>query len=189
MEQYIVFDLEATCWSREQTDENLHEIIEIGAVKLDENMNQLDVFQTFVKPKENPDLSDFCMELTSIRQSDVDYAPLFAEALIEFEQWINHKDEDITLLLSWGHYDKTQLTRECEAKGYQGKIIDLLESHHSLKHEFAELRNTKPCGMEKALRILGLPLEGTHHRGIDDALNISNIFRSVYDEWKDAQNK
>lgn len=31
--------------------------------------------------------------------------------------------------------------------------------------------------MERALKMLDLPLDGTHHRGIDDAKNISKIFR------------
>jgi len=38
--------------------------------------------------------------------------------------------------------------------------------------------------MAKALKILDLTLVGTHHRGIDDALNISKIFQSVFNEWK-----
>jgi inhibitor of KinA sporulation pathway (predicted exonuclease) len=29
--------------------------------------------------------------------------------------------------------------------------------------------------MAQALRLLGLPLEGTHHRGSDDARNIARI--------------
>ncbi|OMG46548.1 hypothetical protein BK140_26615 [Paenibacillus macerans] len=35
----------------------------------------------------------------------------------------------------------------------------------------------KGVGMERALKMLDLPLDGTHHRGIDDAKNISKIFR------------
>jgi inhibitor of KinA sporulation pathway (predicted exonuclease) len=30
--------------------------------------------------------------------------------------------------------------------------------------------------MAEALKFLGLPLDGTHHRGIDDARNIARIF-------------
>lgn len=38
--------------------------------------------------------------------------------------------------------------------------------------------------MSKALRILNIPLEGIHHRGIDDAKNITKIFMKFYDDWK-----
>lgn len=70
---YIIFDLEATCWENDRTKQN--EIIEIGAVKLDENLAVIGEFQTFIKPKLNPILSDFCKKLTSISQEEVDQAP------------------------------------------------------------------------------------------------------------------
>jgi inhibitor of KinA sporulation pathway (predicted exonuclease) len=38
--------------------------------------------------------------------------------------------------------------------------------------------------MEKALNILKLPLDGTHHRGIDDAKNIAKIFKTCFGQWK-----
>lgn len=38
--------------------------------------------------------------------------------------------------------------------------------------------------MERALKMLNLPLEGTHHRGIDDAKNISRIFVKIFDRLK-----
>jgi len=34
-------------------------------------------------------------------------------------------------------------------------------------------------GMEKALQLLNLPLEGTHHRGVDDAWNIAGILSEL----------
>jgi len=182
MKQYIIFDLEATCWERSKQNNRTSEIIEIGAVKLDEKVHRIDTFQTFVKPLKNPVLSDFCIELTSIMQSDIDTAPYFPEAINDFENWICSNNEE-SILLSWGYYDKHQLLRECDDKKYQGVIISLLENHNSLKYNFAAIRGVKACGMKKALRILNIPLEGTHHRGIDDALNISKIFKAVFEEW------
>jgi inhibitor of KinA sporulation pathway (predicted exonuclease) len=70
---------------------------------------------------------------------------------------------------------------ESQHKNYSGEIIKLLEEKHiSLKHEFARLRKSRTCGMKKALDILHFPLEGTHHRGIDDAENIARIFKVIY---------
>lgn len=34
---------------------------------------------------------------------------------------------------------------------------------------------TDEVGMDEALRMAGLPLEGTHHRGVDDAWNIAAL--------------
>lgn len=33
--------------------------------------------------------------------------------------------------------------------------------------------------MSEALQILNIPLEGTHHRGVDDAKNIAKILRTL----------
>lgn len=179
---YIIFDLEATCWEGSSKG-RLNEIIEIGAVKLDENLNEVDCFQCFVKPTQNPELSEFCTKLTSITQKDIENAPYFDEAMLQFEDWIT-KNTDEVKLLSWGKYDKNQITTEANAKGYNGRILQLLNNHHSLKHEFAAFRQIKLCGMSGALWMLGIELKGTHHRGIDDAKNIAEIFKAVYPEWK-----
>lgn len=176
---YIIFDLEATCWENNKNKRN--EIIEIGAVKLNENLDIIDTFSEYVKPIINPMLSEFCKTLTSIRQSDIENAQIFSDAMDKFEKWILSGSDGNILILSWGYYDKKKILRESLEKGYWGGIIKLLEEKHvSLKHEFAKIKNIKPCGMSKALQILNLPLEGTHHRGIDDAKNIAKIFRQIF---------
>lgn len=93
---YIIFDLEATCWENDRTKQN--EIIEIGAVKLNENLAVIGEFQTFIKPKLNPILSDFCKKLTSISQEEVDQAPSFGKAISHFQNWIGSEYH----LCSWG---------------------------------------------------------------------------------------
>ena len=108
MKQFIIFDLEATCWDNSDTNQ-INEIIEIGAVKLDESADQIDIYQTFVKPTKNPVLSEFCMGLTSIKQDNVDSAPYFAEAVQIFENWISGENSD-TALISWGYYPEFPLT-------------------------------------------------------------------------------
>jgi inhibitor of KinA sporulation pathway (predicted exonuclease) len=37
------------------------------------------------------------------------------------------------------------------------------------------LNQRKQYGMAKALRVVNLPMEGTHHRGIDDVKNIVKL--------------
>ncbi|MEI7621033.1 MAG: 3'-5' exonuclease [Candidatus Moraniibacteriota bacterium] len=62
--------------------------MEIGAVKLNENLEVVDIFSQYVKPTINPVLSDFCKSLTSIFQADVDGAKNFKDAVSDFERWI-----------------------------------------------------------------------------------------------------
>lgn len=178
---YVIFDLEATCWENHRS--KVSEIIEIGAVKLNEKLDEIDEFSVFVKPTINPILSDFCKKLTSISQKDVDTAEPFDQVIINFEKWIKRLGDKV-LIYSWGFYDKKQLINESNVKNYSGSILRLLGNHDSLKHKFADIKMIKPCGMGKALKMLNLSLDGTHHRGIDDARNITKIFKSVFEELK-----
>lgn len=176
--QYIVFDLEATC-DKERTIKN--EIIEIGAVKVNSDYEVISEFSRFVKPMNNPTLTDFCKGLTSITQDDVDNAQSLPEVLEEFLSWVG--DEE-TIYCSWGFYDKVQIMNDCRLHKLNYDWIT--DNHISLKHQHYEtIRESKgrPYGMAKALRSAELTLEGTHHRGIDDARNITKIFLKYKDEW------
>jgi inhibitor of KinA sporulation pathway (predicted exonuclease) len=178
---YIIFDLEATCWENDKSKTS--EIIEIGAVKLNDRLEVVNTFSKFIKPVIYPVLSDFCIRLTSIEQKDVDTADIFKNVIVEFENWITSSDTEVALC-SWGFYDKKQIYKECKVKNYSGRIHSLLDKHISIKHQFAEIKGISPCGMSRGLDLLGLPLEGIHHRGIDDAKNITKIFVAVFDKLK-----
>ncbi|MDI6778425.1 MAG: 3'-5' exonuclease [Patescibacteria group bacterium] len=183
--EYIIFDLEATCW--EKKNNRIKEVIEIGAVRLNNELKIIDAFSKFVRPTKIPVLSDFCKELTHISQQDIESAPMFGEAMRNFEEWIFSSGKKV-MVLSWGYYDKKQIIKESAIKGYTGRILDLLnENHISLKHEFAKIRKEKTCGMKRALSKLNIPLKGSHHRGIDDAKNIAKIFKTIYLELKSSQ--
>jgi 3'-5' exoribonuclease 1 len=104
--QYIIYDLEATCWEKGTRPDRM-EIIEIGAVRVDATkMTIMDEFDTFVQPVIEPEPSEFCRNLTSIRQEDVDCAPTFPDAFNSFLDWIGTTD---VILCSWGSYDRKQL--------------------------------------------------------------------------------
>ena len=178
MKKFVIFDLEATCYDDSRKDEIkpldfFNEIIEIGAVMLDETGKEIDRFSKFAQPKNFPILSNFCTELTSITQDDVDNADMLNIVLEEFMSWI-----DSAILVSWGHYDKTQLIKDLCRNSLE-HLHYALDDHKSLKHLHAEWNGLrkKGIGMGGALKMEGLTLDGTHHRGIDDAINIAKIFR------------
>lgn len=170
---YIIFDLEATCDDKEKIR---NEIIEIGAVKIDTNLNVLERFQRFVKPIENPTLSNFCKELTKIKQSDVDNADTFDIVVKEFIDFVGDG-----VLCSWGFYDQTQLMKDCILHDLK---YEWCEKHISLKHQHADINKLRRgVGLRKALGMMNVKFDGIPHRGIDDAINISKIFIANYDKW------
>ncbi|WP_412846829.1 exonuclease domain-containing protein [Brevibacillus sp. 179-C9.3 HS] len=121
-------------------------------------------------------LSDFCKQLTSISQEEVDQAPTFGKAIRNFKNW-NGSDYR---LVSWGFYDKKQLKMDCELHKESSTWI---RNHMSLKHKHGKMIGVeRGVGMGKALQMLQIPLEGTHHRGIDDARNIAKIFAAIFEK-------
>ena len=176
---YIIFDLEATCWKNKQEAPGKPEIIEIGAVKLDSNGNEMDKLKQFVKPTHFPELSEFCTELTSITQDMVDSAPNFPKAIQIFRDWIGFDEHFV--LCSWGDYDRKQLKGEAEMHDIPS---DWCNKHINLKAQYAEIKmQKKQKGMKKVLEAEGISLTGTHHRGIDDAVNITKIFKQYFGFW------
>lgn len=173
--QHIVVDLEATCWKDAAHHPDM-EIIEIGAVRLGDNLEDTgDEFQSFVRPVVQTQLSDFCTELTTISQSDVDAAETFPEVLAKFIAWIG---PDEYRLCSWGDYDRNQFDKDCTRHGIH--LPERFVSHHvNVKRQFSLRRNVRRCGVAKALTLLDMPFEGTHHRGIDDARNIARIYQAI----------
>ena len=179
---FVIVDVEATCFARGDKSQPRgfkNEIIEIGAVKLDENGKEIDVFAKFAKPKTYPVITEFCRTLTTITQDDIDRADDLKDVLVDFFEWTGD-----SALISWGHYDKTQFQLDLMNNGLD-HLIKKTENHYSLKHLHGEWNHLrKSLGMAKALRMERLELVGTHHRGIDDAMNISNIFRKYLHKFR-----
>jgi len=173
--KYIILDLEATCDDKSQIQ---NEIIEIGAIKLNGHLEKIDEFQSFIRPIVNPILTPFCKNLTTIEQSDVDSAADFPEVLSKFQKWIG---EDY-VLGSWGFYDKNQFEKDCIFWKLDTKW---LKNHISIKHQYQTIKGDKKgLGVGRALKVEGFKFDGTPHRGIDDARNISKIFVKYFNQLK-----
>ena len=176
MRDYLVIDLEASCDNGGRVPRNQMEIIEIGAVLVDGGTLQpVDEFQSFIRPVRHPVLTPFCLQLTSITQGQVDAAPGFVEVIASLEDFMVRymRGGPPPLFCSWGNYDKGQF--EQDARHHRAKL-PFGRDHLNLKQAFSDAMGTrKRFGMARALSRVGIALEGTHHRGIDDARNIVKL--------------
>ncbi|MEO1435970.1 MAG: 3'-5' exonuclease [Bacteroidota bacterium] len=178
---YIIFDLEATCWEHKRAS-HIQEIIEIGACKINQYAEMEDTFCEFIKPVHHPTLSPFCKDLTSIRQEDVERAAEYPEVVENFKEWIGLYDNEDYLLCSWGYFDRKALAHDCDLHGLD---FDWTDRHISLKHQYPDIKGlNKPMGLKRAVLTEGFEFEGTHHRGIDDAINLAKVFAKYFDDWR-----
>lgn len=173
MTAILVIDLEASCDDGDKLPGDEMEMIEVGAVWATLDGRSLAEFQALVRPVLHPLLTPFCRQLTDITQADVDGAPLFPEVAARLASFAQlHQGEGATWG-SWGQYDAKQLARDCARHGIANPLASF--AHINLKRQFAKTRKIKEVGMARALQMVGLPLDGSHHRGLDDARNIAKL--------------
>jgi len=179
MKNYLVIDLEATCWHKSDPEKKDSEIIEIGLAIMNSQNEIILQDGWFVKPLQNPILSPFCIELTSISQDNINTASDLKTALNRMQETIESltgqslKDD---IFVSWGNYDRKMFERECKLRGIKYPF----GTHVNLKAEYLRKHRLNSCGLMEALRRMKLPFEGTLHRGKDDAFNIAKILRDEF---------
>jgi len=180
-DNFLIVDLEATCCDKKAITRREMETIEIGAVMLNAvSLSVIDEFMTFIKPVRNPVLTGFCSELTSITQDDVDSAPTYPEAIKKFKAWLYQYEN--FLFCSWGDYDKGQLEQDSQ---FHHVAYPMGSEHVNIKKLFSSNQGLKKkYGMAGALKIANLPLDGTHHRDIDDARNMAKLMPYILSRKK-----
>lgn len=117
---YIVVDFEMNPVAGEYREERQicrSEIIEIGAVIMDESFIVLGEFKTLVKPQYNDSIYKKYETLTGISTQMVYGAPTFAIAYEMFVNWCESYGNDYEVY-AWSENDYNQLTAEMELKQY-----------------------------------------------------------------------
>jgi inhibitor of KinA sporulation pathway (predicted exonuclease) len=181
----FVVDVEATCWETpEEQGTQPNEVIEIGICELNVKTGKIDNGSSYVIQPRFTKVSAFCTQLTGWTQEAVDNGGLIIPTLQQIE-----KDYGLTknhLWFSCGEYDRIKLG--CQGGGSLGVLYGVPRSenpfdrmrHVNIKTLFA-LKHKLPreLGMAKMLNKLGEKLEGRHHNGCDDALNIAKIVKHI----------
>ena len=120
---WIWIDFEGTCWSKEderyRKQAKITEIIEVGAVitpaftmsssfieclnQSEETLYKLPVFNSYIRPLNQPQLSPYCIELTRIQQDQIDHAHQFNTVYTQFSSWLTHSYTDLAKHLEIEH--------------------------------------------------------------------------------------
>lgn len=165
----VVVDIEATCWLGHPPPGEQNEIIEIGVCLLSLETGAIrDKRSLLVKPTRST-VSDFCTELTTLTQAQVDAGMAFDAACDVLR---TDYDTPNRLWTSWGNYDKNMFIAQCAAFGVP---YPFSRTHFNLKKVYSKVYKNRPPGMIDALNALSIPHTGTHHRGDDDAYNSAVI--------------
>lgn len=175
---YIVFDLE---WNQSPKgkegaiDHLPFEIIEIGAIKLDENRNPIGEFQQLVSPSVYSQIHYKISEVTHLDMKTLQREGVpFSEAISSFLAWCG-KD---FWFVTWGSMDLTELQRNMV---YFGEEIPFpmpllyydLQKLYSLEYHGGD----EKMSLDQAVEEMGIPVdeEKPFHHALDDAFYTGQI--------------
>ncbi len=179
---HIVIDLEMNPIQRSRREVRkflLEEVIEIGAVKLDENYQQIDEFQCYVKP-EFSSISKHITNLTGITNETVADKNMFVEEFKNFFKWVGGWDMKI---YSWSSSDINQLKSECTYKLPQFDVHRLERQWIDIQKEFDDrIGLSNSLALRYAVGAINRNFEGTHHTALADAANAAAILTLMQDE-------
>lgn len=161
----------------------VNEIIEIGAVKLNENLEIVDTYSELIKPVVSKKLRSRIKDLTHITNEDIISGIPFKDAVSQLEDWVG---ED-AVVMTWGDTDiRTLLTNfkyflKKENITFIKKYVDLQRYCQC----FINMENVQQAGLSYAAECLDIDAEKyPHHRALDDSYLSAECFVKVYNKEK-----
>ena len=164
------FDMEMTCWRKDQHHKTTGEIISIGVAELCLNTGKiLRESHYYVKPEVDK-VSDFCQELTGITQKFVDNQGRPLEQVLESIK--GRYGGAKKLYAAWGQ-DGDILREECSAKGISSPI----ENHINVAQIYMARKRHKGgrVSMKKAMTESGICFDGKQHNALVDVIALARV--------------
>ncbi|MCD8130769.1 MAG: exonuclease domain-containing protein [Lachnospiraceae bacterium] len=176
---YIVFDLE---WNQSSTKfrENKRmpfEIIEIGAVRLNEQGQYMDSFQSLVRPVVYRHMHNITENLVHIHEEELQKARYFTEVMHDFLEFCGEEYRFCT----WGSQDVAELQQNMDFHGMEplsGRPLPFYDVQKLFSLRYDDGRSRK--SLKSCVEFLELENpEVPFHRAFADAYYTSLIFQRV----------
>ena len=170
MRNYIVFDLEWNQGSagRDNSSPRLpFEIFEIGAVKLNEQMEKVSEFHRLIKPCVYRQIHHIISEVTHVSAEELEKnGEPFSVVMEDFIEWCG---EDYTFC-TWGSMDLTELQRNMMYHGLEipfefPLLFYDVQKLFSLLYSDGKTR----ASLDEAVEFFHLQADAPFHRALDDA--------------------
>ena len=163
---------------RRQWDVCRQEVIEFGAVKLGEDLSEIDSFRVLVKPVYG-EIPPRYARLTGITNDMVADAAVFETALKDFAAWC----DDAETVYAWSGSDLDQLRGEVKMKGIDFPLDQLAGKWADFQKIFTRAVGLKrELSLEQAVNIADINFEGHQHDALWDARNTAELYRIYRDE-------
>ena len=175
---YIVIDLEwnqtyhekAVATQKELSIRLRGEVIQIGAVKLDESLAITGSYRITVKPRFYKKIHRHVMRLTGIDQAQLDHGVPLAEAMESFHRFCG----DDAVFLTWGPDDMPMLFDNLRANKLS---YDFLGRYYDMQPMFNRETDgqKRQRSLEYAMEYFGIEMTLPAHDALNDALFTARV--------------
>lgn len=154
------------------------EIIQIGAVKLDERLNRATELNRYVKPSIYPKVSPFITELTGISTEQLSDEAFFPDI---YQEFIGFTSSENPVLCVWGMADLKEFYRNIAFHGLDTKLMprNYINLQLYVSQHFG-LPKGRSLKLRSAAELLEIPLIHPFHNAFYDAYYTAEILRKIY---------
>lgn len=174
---YIIFDLEWNQCPYGTEYENPRipfEIIEIGAVKLNDSFEIVNEFNSLIKPRVYKHLHNHIRQMLNYDEIILRNGKPFEVVCKDFQEWCGTD----YIFGTWGTSDLTQLQKNMDYY-YMNNISEPFP-YYDIQAIFGEYYpELGACKLEKAVSEMGLPIDGCYHTAINDARYTAQVFQRL----------
>ncbi|MDV4152137.1 3'-5' exonuclease [Clostridium sp. AL.422] len=178
--KYIIFDLEFNQSSNKEDKlaQLPFEIIQIGALKLDEDFKTISIFNELVKPIVYKSILPYIQDLTNITNEMISSAKEFTSIYYDFMNFIGNED---TTFVIWGLVDLRELYKaivyfNLTTKNFPKHYIDIQD----YASKYFKFTAGKRIGLKNALDFLNIHIELEFHNAFNDAYYTAEVFKKLY---------
>lgn len=177
---YIIMDLEWNNSYNKKLKSFFNEVLEIGAVMTDEDLEVIDTFSVLIKSQLSNKLSGRVRNLTHISNEDMYGGVSFNKAVSDFSKWIGDRD---CVFMSWGNCDirvmLDNLKFFCNID-----TIPFIPHYMDLQKYCQQklgLSNAQQIGLSAAAQLFDIDVsEYSTHRALDDSLLSLRCLKKSY---------
>ena len=178
---YVIFDLEWNNAYNYKLKKGMNEIIEIGAIKLDEKLNIVDTFKQLIKPKLSNKLSSRFKNLTHISMDEInDSGIAFENAIEDFSRWSGGEN---SVFLSWSNSDLYVLIDNFK-KFIGVSSIDFIKKYADLQkycQSFIKNNTANQISLANCAEIFDINADTENmHRALEDCYVSAECFKKVF---------
>ena len=180
---YVVFDLEWNQGNQVQQTEHADipfEVIEIGAVKLNDKYVMINEFSRLIKPEIYREMHQYTSKLIHLQMEELERGRPFAEVMKDFLEWCGTEEY---LFCSWGSLDLTELQRNMRYHNMtplSDRPIPYLDVQKlfSLVYEDGKSRRS----LETAVDMVQLEKDIPFHRAFSDAYYTAKLLSGIAEQ-------